>query len=448
MDPWHRGERWLRRVATYSNRSRFERRLGTIIHGKLVDVIAVPSSLRPSGLYRLRRSFLLPRLANGTRAFIHFDAINYHGRVFVNGHELGTTIPYLPHEFDFTAHATEGRNTVEVQIADALPEPDGAGKDEIEYASPGGWEPYGGIIRDVYVDVRPGIFIDNVRFGYQLSSDLESASCTSQILISSAEAQSAECELSLWWRNTQVASGTATVQVKPGINEAEVKFDAKSLVLWSPEEPNLYHLAARVKTSASEDRWQCRTGFREIKTEGRLFLLNGKRIIMNGICRHDTWKDQGFTLSRRQQEQDMRMIKAMGCNYVRLVHYPHDRRIVDLADELGLIISEEPGFWNQDFDKMPSTQVIWGAPSLKNIIRRDWNSPAVCVWMLGNECTFPVSYLKRGKAICDKVDPIHRLVSVAHIYGKYPEVKAKFDEAGLDFYDWHAYETTKKNSPS
>ena len=418
------------------------------VHGKLVDVIAVPSSLRPSGLYRLRRAFLLPRLANGNRAFLHFDAINYHGRVFVNGHELGATIPYVPHEFDFTAQAAEGRNTVEVQIADALPEPDGTGKDEIEYASPGGWEPYGGIIRDVYVDVRPAAFVDNVRFGYQLSGDLDAASCTSQLFISSTEAQSAECELSLWWRNTQVATGTATVQLKPGISEAEIKFDAKSLVLWSPEEPNLYQLRAQVKTPSAQDRWQCRTGFREIKTKGRLFLLNGKRLVMNGICRHDTWKDQGFTLSRRQQEQDMRMIKAMGCNFIRLVHYPHDRRIVDLAGELGLIISEEPGFWNQDFDKMPKAQIDLGCEILEHTIRRDWNSPAVCVWLLGNECAFPVSYLKRGKAICDKLDPIHRLVSVAHTYGKFPAVKNTFDEAGLDFYDWHAYEYDEKKFPN
>ncbi|HEX4488142.1 MAG TPA: glycoside hydrolase family 2 TIM barrel-domain containing protein [Terriglobales bacterium] len=410
------------------------------VHGKLVDIVAVPSSLRPSGLYRLRRNFLLPKLSNGNRAIVHFDAINYHGRIFVNGHELGVTIPYLPFEFDFTGQATEGRNMVEVQIADAAAEPDGTGKDEIEYTAPGGWEPYGGIIRDVYVDVRPATFIDNVRFGYELTADLENASCTSQLFISSTESASAECELSLWWRHTQVATGTVTVQLKPGTTEAEIKFDAKSLALWSPEEPNLYHLKAQVKTASAKDFWQCRTGFRELKTKGRLFLLNGKRLIMNGVCRHDMWKDQGFTLSRRQQEQDMRMIKAMGANFVRLVHYPHDKRIVDLADELGLVVSEEPGFWNMDFDKMPKEQVDLGCEILERTIKRDWNSPSIGVWFLGNECTFPVSYLKRGKAICDKLDPIHRLVSVAHTYGKPPEVKKVFDDSGLDFYDWHAYD--------
>jgi len=57
------------------------------------------------------------------------------------------------------------------------------------------------------------------------------------------------------------------------------------------------------------------------------------------------WKEQGFTLLRQQQEQDMRMIKKLGCNFVRLVHYPHDRKIIELADELGLLVSEVSAIW-------------------------------------------------------------------------------------------------------
>ncbi len=414
------------------------------VHGKLMDTVTVPSSLLPSGLYRLRRSFLLPRLVDGQRAIVHFDAINYHGRVFINGQDLGTTIAFLPHEFDFTKIAVEGRNTVEVQIADALAEPDGTGKDDIDFGNSFGWEPYGGIIRDAYVDIRPAVFIDNVRFGYKLSDGYDNASCVTHLFISSQSAQSGDCEISVWWRNTEIARGNTKVDIKPGITEAEIEFDVKTLALWSPEEPNLYELRATVKTAMSEDRWQTHTGFREIKTQGRNFMLNGERLVLNGLCRHDTWKDQGFTLSRQQQVKDMRMIKAMGCNFVRLVHYPHDRRIVELADEIGLMISEEPGFYgNMDFTKLPAGQIDLGCHILERTIRRDWNSPSVIIWLLGNECPFPVSYLKRGKAICEKLDPIGRLISVAHIIGTAPAAKKAFDEAGLDFYDWHAYESER-----
>ena len=72
------------------------------------------------------------------------------------------------------------------------------------------------------------------------------------------------------------------------------------------------------------------------------------------------WKDQGFTLTRAQMAQDMRMIKALGANLVRLVHYPHHRHIVELADELGLLVTEEPGYWNMDFRTMPRTMIELG----------------------------------------------------------------------------------------
>ena len=410
------------------------------IHRKLFDRVVVPSSLRPSGTYRLQRTFLLPHLTKGARAILHFEAITYFGRVFLNGTELGNLIPYLPHEFECATRAAEGRNTIEVEIVDAFGEPDGEGGDELRFGNCGGWECYGGIIRSVYVELRPAAYIDSVRFGYKLASDYRSAACNAQIVVSSGEGYSGTCELTLLWARSEVAHATKAIELHPGSTEISISFDLEAPALWSPDEPDLYTIRAEIKTSAGQDRWSCRTGFREFKTEGRNLMLNGKRLVLNGVCRHDMWRDQGFTLSRCQQEQDMRMIKAMGANFVRLVHYPHDRRIVDLAEELGLLVSEEPGFWNMDFSKMPDGELDLGCHILEGVIRRDWNSPAVVIWLLGNECAFPLSYLKRGKAICDQLDPIHRLVSVAHIYGAIPECRNLYDEAGLDFYDWHAYE--------
>src|SRR6516162_9555607 len=78
------------------------------VHEKLLDVIAVPSSRPPLGFYRLTRDFSLPALAVRQRVFIHFDAVNYHGRAFVNGAELGTTLPYVPFDFEFTRQAKAG----------------------------------------------------------------------------------------------------------------------------------------------------------------------------------------------------------------------------------------------------------------------------------------------------------------------------------------------------
>src|SRR5581483_9383578 len=135
------------------------------VNGVLYDVIPVPSSQRPLGFYRLKREVRLPRLAEGQRAFLCFDSIHYHGRAFANGAELGTMGPYVPYEFEITRNAREGNNSVEVAVADLIPEPGGAGRDEIGLGVSPGWEASGGIVRDAYVEFRPPAFIENVRFG-------------------------------------------------------------------------------------------------------------------------------------------------------------------------------------------------------------------------------------------------------------------------------------------
>ena len=103
------------------------------VHDKLVGIVRVPSSLPPGGMYRLSREFLLPRVGKQERVALRFNAILYHGQVSLNGKLLGTTIPYVPQEFDCTQQAQEGRNTVEVQIIDAGAGPNGRGKDEVVY---------------------------------------------------------------------------------------------------------------------------------------------------------------------------------------------------------------------------------------------------------------------------------------------------------------------------
>jgi hypothetical protein len=408
------------------------------IDGEFYDVVPVPSSLRPSGCYRLKREFLLPELSRHQRAILHFDAITYFGRAFVNGVELGTMCPYVPFEFDFTSQAKKGANIVEVAMADLTPEPGGAGKDELALGVNPGWEAHGGIIRDVYAEVRPAAFVDNVRFGYKLEPGYAKAACQAHVMVYSATETSAQLEVVLRRAGSETARAGKTTSLPSGASTIEVAFEVAQPVLWSPEEPNLYELRVSLRSDHGVDGWNCRTGFREVAARGPDFLLNGQRLVLKGVCRHDMWKEQGFTLTRQQMEQDMRMIKALGANFIRQVHYPHHRYMVELADELGLLVSEEPGYWGMDFNTMPRSMVELGFRILEKTIRRDWNSPSVFAWLLANECELTLEYLREGKAICNRLDPIGRLVSAAN---SMPKEKAKplFEQAGMDFFDQHPY---------
>jgi len=408
------------------------------LDGVPYDTVTVPSSRRPSGYYSLNRNLVIPRLGPGQRSFVRFEAVCYWGRVTVNGKVLGTMGPYVPYEFEFTDVAKEGKNDLQVEIADLAPLPDGSGTAEVKLGIHRGWEGYGGLIRDVFAELRPTSFVDNVRLAYKLSDDFSSCAGSPRVIVSSTEAASATVEIVLKQFGREVTRASTTVQLKPGSNEVELTFKVEDPALWSPEAPNLYVLTAIVKTSSAEDAWSCKTGFREIHTEGNEFRLNGKKLVLNGVCRHDMWREQGFTLTRDQQDQDMRMIKKQGCNFIRLVHYPHDRRIVELADELGMLVSEEPGYWGMDFNTMERPRIELGYVIMETIIRRDWNSPSVMAWLLSNECTLTVPFLKEGKERCNRLDPIKRLVSAANDRDP-KKVKQIFVDAGMDFFDQHPY---------
>lgn len=411
------------------------------INGKLYDTGKVPCSRRPSGFYTLSRQFVLPELGRGERAFVHFEAIAYWGRCSVNGRALGTMGPYVPYEFEFTEAAKAGANEVAVEIADLVPFADGTAKAEIELGVHTGFEAYGGIVRDVWVEIRPGAFVENVRLAYELSEEYRVCRVRPRVMVSSAESARAHLESVLNFKGTKVAGSSAMAALQPGANDCELEFDCKDLSLWSPENPNLYELTVRLESDTYADSWSCHTGFREIQVAGREFRLNGKRLVLNGICRHDMWREQGLTLSANQQDQDMNMIKALGCNFVRLVHYPHDRRIVELADRLGLLVSEEPGFWQTNFQTVDQKTIELGYQTLEAIIRRDWNSPSVMVWFLSNECALTEEFLRAGKQRCNRLDPIRRLVSAANDKDA-EKVKPLFVAAEMDFFDQHPYTFT------
>ena len=134
----------------------------------------------------------------------------------------------------------------------------------------------------------------------------------------------------------------------------------------------------------------------------------------------------------------MQMIKSIGCNFIRLVHYPHDRHIIELADQIGLLVSEEPGFWQVDFATSPRPPVELGFRILEGTIRRDWNSPAVMFWFASNECTLTEAFLWEAKERCNRLDPIKRLVSAANDRSA-KKVKPMFVGAEMDFFDQHPY---------
>ncbi|NLG26087.1 MAG: hypothetical protein GX558_12075 [Clostridiales bacterium] len=373
----------------------------------------VPYSALCCGDTELTTAFAL---LGAERASLRFEGITYRATVWLNGVVLGEMPPYCRCEFDITAAARPGENRLRVDLRDM----------GMAFGPSEGWENYGGIIRSVYVDYTPRPHIADIYFRAQPDGTLGRATCRATVSAECADGLTAVLSL-VDHLGDQVAAGSATVSG----GAAEVEFALAKPRLWSPDDPYLYTLNARL----GDDEVAIRVGVKDFHIEGRQFVLNGRPLFLRGVCRHDLWGDQGHTLTRDQMRKDMRMIKATGANFVRLVHYPHDGHIVELADEIGLLVSEEPGLWWSD---MHNPAVVSGALEvMERTVLRDRSHVSIAFWLAFNECVFTEEFLLAAGALCRRLDPT-RPVSGANCMDL-EMTRALFSKCGFDFYTYHPY---------
>lgn len=375
---------------------------------------AVPSSYLCVGEAHYARTFDLPE--GPGRWSLHFDGVAHDGEVTVNGVLVGNLLPYVPFAFDLTGIARPGVNEVQVILRDL----------NAVYGPTEGWEYYGGLVRDVYLECKPDVAITSTQWTCTLSEGYTHAQGVCRVWLDGP----AQVRLTL------ARNGVAVAQAaQAGGPEQPVAFDipVDHPDLWSPDHPALYTLTL---TTDSGDCVTQEVGFREFVAVGSKFHLNGQEIFLKGVCRHDCWgADQGFTMSRAQMEQDMAMIKRLGANFVRLVHYPHHPYILELADRLGLMVSGEPGLWWNDLEDPVVTDAALEV--LRRLVLRDRNHASVIFWLTFNECELKGDYLARARAICQECDPT-RMVSGANCMPA-PEARDFYDKSGFDFYTQHPY---------
>ena len=180
--------------------------------------------------------------------------------------------------------------------------------------------------------------------------------------------------------------------------------------LWSPDNPELYD----VSIEYGGDRLCDRVGFREIKVAGGEIFLNGKPLLLKGVCAHEESVINGKSVTEREIRENFRLAKEMNCNYMRLAHYPHSEAAARIADEVGILLWEEiPVYWAIDFG---SKEVYNRAETqLRELIARDKNRASVIIWSVGNEnadTNARLSFMSALAKTAKSLDPT-RLVSAA-----------------------------------
>jgi beta-glucuronidase len=298
------------------------------------------------------------------RTLLYFGAVNYDCRVWVNGKEAGHHVGgFTPFNFDISDLLREGENVVIVKV-------DNKRHAEDVPTQIFDWWNYGGITRDVkLVKVTP-VYLED--YNLQLTS-LEGRQITFSVKLNKPEANHKVTltipELKIKKTLTTAADGTAAVSMK-----------AKPQ-LWSPETPKRYQVEITLDDSTIADS----IGFRKIETRGKQILLNGQPIFLKGISIHEEKPNGG---GRANSPEDARTLlswaKDLGCNFVRLAHYPHNEYMVREAERMGILVwSEIPCYWT----------IAWTNPAtldnarqqLTDMIRRDHNRANVIIWSIANE---------------------------------------------------------------
>ncbi len=364
---------------------------------------------------RYKTEFTLPQEWQGRQILLVFEAAFTEIRVQINGRKAGNGTyqgGFTRHTIDVSDRVYFGKkkNRLEVEVLkeSTIPQVNLAER-RADY-----WN-FGGIWRPVFIVAKPAQNIQRVaidakgdgRFMADVFLNRAMPGCSVSVDIVDANGK-------------RVASSLANPVSSDG---AKVDFLARDIKPWNAEQPNLYTAVFTLKDAAGHSLHveRQRFGFRTIeyrhsypqpsslshhpsssfygcKDDG--VFVNGQKVIMKGVNRHSFRPETGRTLSKEKNIEDVRLIKSMNMNAVRLSHYPADPEFLDACDSLGLYVEcEQPGWHN-------AHGTIIGSQIVEEMVTRDVNHPSIIFWSNGNEGGFNDEL----EPVFHRFDPQHRVV--------------------------------------
>ena len=343
------------------------------------------------GIGWYRKTFTLPSSWKGKEIFLRFEGVSKSAEVSVNGQLAGQhNGGYTAFTLDITrfcSFSSPNRITVRVD-------------NRCEDVAPisGDFTFFGGIYRDVWLIAVPeqhfsldnngsdGVFISTPKV-----SDAEGTLVIKGSLQNKSSARSkVEINHTLYTPDGKILQKLRRkVELKPGEEYAfqEIPASVRNPQLWSPETPCLYRVETTLRSGKTKqvlDRIEQSVGFRWFHFDGEKgFFLNGKPYKLNGICRHQDQKPIGVALSDEMHRRDMKLMKEMGANFIRISHYPQDPAILEQCDQLGMLAWEEIPI----IDIVPEAEAYGNncELNLREMIRQHYNHPSIILWGYMNE---------------------------------------------------------------
>lgn len=309
------------------------------------------------------------------RTLVEFDGVMTYFELYVNGHLAGSHKGgYSRARFEITPYVHEGENTLFVMVdsneRNDIP-PFGC---VIDYIT------YGGIYRDVNLYLLEPVFMTDVLFRYDMTGentaevypefyvDNAGPAFTGVIAVTVADREGRE--LLSYSQDVSVAAGCSHITLdRRAVN---------GITRWDPEDPHMYVVKAVLKKDAQElDTIEDDIGFRTYECRADGLFVNGRRIILVGMDRHQSYPYIGYSIGKRAQRADADLLKQYGLNTVRTSHYMQSQYFLDRCDEIGLLVFEEIPGWQFIGDEGFKQVVL---QDVRSMIVTDFNHPGIFIW--------------------------------------------------------------------
>lgn len=326
----------------------------------------------------------------GEQVFLHFEGVSCYATVYLNGTQIGEHKGgYTAFRFDITDLVKPKGNVLVVRVDSTEHEEIPPFGNVVDYLC------FGGIYREVYLECVSSEHIEDV---FVRTKDIPLEKKLLDVDITFSDRISGTLDLSVLDGANVVAEQSCDFCAKV----FNFKWRVPGLKLWDIEQPNLYTL--RVSLNGGADVREIRFGVRDVQFRTDGFYLNGKKLKIRGLNRHQSYPYVGYAMPKSAQYADAELLKyELGCNLVRTSHYPNSKHFLDRCDEIGLLV----------FTEIPSWQYLgeegeWRDLFLQNIsdmIQHDRNHPSIIMWGVrvneGRDCD---EFYIKANAIAHSID--------------------------------------------
>lgn len=352
-----------------------------------------------------RRHFDLPVEGRGRRIILVFDGVMVGTTPVINGHALQKHEGgYLPSRYEITDWVKEKNNVLAVEVdsrwSNVPPQGAAVGAKRIDYLEPGG------IVRSVHLQILPPVFIGTVfaKPVRVLEADRRvDVACT----IDASVVPGKPAELYAELRDGDTVVATTRQKILLGSGQTEKNLTLRNLgavKLWDVDSPHMYRVTVGLVIDEEPvHSHEVRIGFREAHFTPEGFYLNGRRLRLFGLNRHELYPFVGFAMPERVMRRDAEILRReFNCNVVRCSHYPQSEAFLDACDEIGLLVWDEIPGWGYIGDEPWKDLLV---RDVNDMIVRDRNHPSIIIWGTRvNESPNDEGLYKRTRAVAKSLD--------------------------------------------